>query len=45
MGDDLGNIEDEAEGDAPTTDGGAGDAPSTVTGDDIGSPATTDQTV
>ena len=45
MGDDLGNIEDEAEGDTPTTDGGAGDAPSTVTGDDIGSPATTDQTV
>ena len=45
MGDDLGNIEDEAEGDSPTTDGGAGDAPSTVTGDDIGSPATTDQTV
>jgi hypothetical protein len=45
MGDDLGNIEDEAEGDAPTTDGGAGDAPSTVTGDDIGSPATTDRTV
>ena len=45
MGDDLGNIEDEAESDSPTTDGGAGDAPSTVTGDDIGSPATTDQTV
>ena len=45
MEDDLGNIEDEAESDSPTTDGGAGDAPSTVTGDDIGSPATTDQTV
>ncbi len=45
MGDDLGNIEDEAEGDAPTTDGGAGDAPTTVTGDDVSAPATTDQTV
>ena len=45
MGDDLGNIEDEAEGDTPTTDGGAGDAPSTVTGDEVSAPATTDQTV
>ena len=45
VGDDLGNIEDEAEDDTPTADGGAGDAPSTVTGDEVGAPATTDQTV
>jgi hypothetical protein len=46
MGGDLGNIEDEVEGDGDAPlDGGDGDAPSTVTGDELGSPATTDQTV
>ena len=46
IGGDMDNLEDEApdEG-APPVDGGAGDAPSTVTGTDVGAPATTDQTV
>jgi len=46
IGGDMDNLEDEVpdEG-APPVDGGAGDAPATVTGGDIGAPATTDQTV
>ena len=46
IGGDLGGIEDEAPTDAEgAVDGGAGDAPATVTGDDVTAPATTDQTV
>ena len=45
IGDDLGNLEDEVEdGDAPL-DGGDGNSPATVTGDDVTAPPTTDQTV
>jgi hypothetical protein len=46
MGDDLGALEDEvpAEGDVPV-DGGDVAAPDTATGAEIGTPATTDQTV
>jgi len=43
---DLGGLEDEIEDDGEMpVDGGGGEAPSTVTGDELGSPATTDQTV
>ena len=47
IGDDLGNMEDEVQGDeAAPIDGGAGDAPETATGGDAApAPATTDQTV
>ncbi len=46
MGGDMGGLEDEVPDDgAAPLDGGAGEAPATVTGDELGSPATTDQTV
>ena len=46
IGGDMGGLEDEVpdDGTAPV-DGGAGDAPATVTGDDVTAPPTTDQTV
>ncbi len=47
IGDDLGNMEDEVQGDeAAPIDGGAGDAPETATGGEAApAPPTTDQTV
>ena len=46
IGGDMGDLEDEApDTGEPAVDGGAGDAPSTVTGDEVAAPATTDQTV
>ena len=43
---DLGGMEDEIEDDGEMPVAGAdGEAPSTVTGDELGTPATTDQTV
>lgn len=46
IGGDMDNLEDEAPDDGtPAVDGGAGDAPATVTGDEVAAPATTDQTV
>ena len=46
IGGDMGGLEDEVpdDGTAPV-DGGAGESPATVTGDDVTAPPTTDQTV